>query len=222
MRYRNLFPLLGIGVMGWGWTGALPLSIAVWLGLNFIILGIAHHRGNHKIFGKRANGKLSWWSWLLFFPLLLGATTVWHIIRIFSREPAQGKVTDHLAIGRRLMARERTEQYENFVDLTSEFSEPASIRNSPSYRCFPILDGAAPSLEELHVAVTDLGEGSTFVHCAQGHGRTALFALAYLLNKRIAVGVDDGLDMLRAARPAVRLNREQEKCIRLYARKYCQ
>lgn len=99
------------------------------------------------MFGKRADGTLPLWSWVAFLPLLIYATVVWHLIRLLSREPAHNTVTEQLVVGRRLLAFERAGEFDNFVDLTAEFSEPSLIRSSPSYRSFPILDGEAPTPE---------------------------------------------------------------------------
>ncbi|MBI4659424.1 MAG: phosphatase [Verrucomicrobia bacterium] len=192
-------------------------SIAVWLGCDFLVLGVAHGRGSHRVFGKRADGTLPLWGWLLFFPLLIYTTLVWHLIRLFSREAARSSVTEQLVVGRRLLAFELAGDFDNFIDLTAEFSEPSSIRCSPCYRSFPILDGAAPTPEALHAAVTALRPGRTFIHCAQGHGRTGLFALAVLLSSGVARSVEDGLRMLSAVRPGIRLSREQRRCIQIYA-----
>jgi hypothetical protein len=205
--------LIAFGLADRGW-----LLIAVWLGFDFVILGIAHGRGSHGVFGKKADGTLQSWSWLVFFPLLICTTAVWHLVRLLSREPARSIVTDGLVIGRRLLATEFDGTFDNYVDLTAEFSEPSLIRHSSSYRSFPILDGAAPTAEALREVVASLGPGRTFVHCAQGHGRTGLFGLAILLRSGVARTVEDGLRLLRDARPGIRLNREQLECIRTYAR----
>jgi protein-tyrosine phosphatase len=153
----------------------------------------------------------------VFLPLLVYTTVVWHLIRLLSREPAHNAVTEQLVVGRRLLTFERAGEFANFVDLTAEFSEPSFIRSSPSYRSFPILDGGAPTPEALRAAVASLRPGRTFIHCAQGHGRTGLFALAVLLSSGVARSVEDGLRMLSAARPAIRLSREQHRCIQIYA-----
>lgn len=92
MSYRHLLILIGVilvvlGLIERGW-----LLVAVWLGCDFLVLGVAHGRGSHRVFGKRADGTLPLWSWLVFLPLLIYTTFVWHIIRLFSREP----VNDHL------------------------------------------------------------------------------------------------------------------------------
>jgi len=217
MSYRHLLTLLGIVLIILGSVQRGWFLVAVWLGCDFLVLGVAHGRGSHQVFGKRANGTLPLWSWLVFLPLFIYTTVVWHLIRLFSREPARNTITEQLVVGRRLLAYELDGQFDNFVDLTAEFSEPSSIRCSPSYRSFPILDGAAPTPEALRMAVAGLRPGRTFIHCAQGHGRTGLFALAVLLSSGVARNVEDGLRILSAARPAIRLSREQHRCIQIYA-----
>jgi protein-tyrosine phosphatase len=217
MSYRHLLTFLGavlilFGLMEGGW-----FLVAVWLGCDFLVVGVAHSRGSHRVFGKRADGTLPLWSWLVFLPLLIYTTVVWHLIRLLSREPASNPVTEQLVIGRRLLAFEARGEFDNFVDLTAEFCEPSPLRCSASYRSFPILDGGAPTPEALRAAVGSLRPGRTFVHCAQGHGRTGLFALAVLLRSGVARDVEDGLRMLSAARPAIRLSREQHRCIQAYA-----
>jgi hypothetical protein len=218
VSHRHLLILLGAVLIALGMAERGWVLVAVWLGCDFVVLGVAHGRGSHKVFGKRADGTLPWWSWLVFLPLLLYTTAVWHLIRAISREPVRNEVTGQLMVGRRLLASEFEGKFDNFVDLTAEFSEPSVIRRSPGYRCFPILDGAAPTPEALRAAVASLRPGRTYVHCAQGHGRTGLFALAVLLDSGVARSVEDGMRMLSAVRPAIRLSREQERCIEMYAR----
>lgn len=218
MSSRHLLTLLGIGLIVLGVIERGWLLVAVWLGCDFLILGVAHGRGSHHVFGKRRDGSLPMWSWLLFFPLLIYTTAIWHLVRLFSREPAHSVVTEELVVGRRLLAFELDGEFENYVDLTAEFSEPSVVRQSPSYCSFPILDGAAPKPEELRAAVARLRPGRTFIHCAQGHGRTGLFALAVLLSSGFARSVEDGLRMLSAVRPGIRLSRDQHRCIQMYAK----
>jgi len=137
--------------------------------------------------------------------------------RFFERVPARNVVTEQLVVGRRLLASELDEEFDNYVDLTAEFAEPSDIRRSLAYRSFPILNDGAPSPEALRAAVRSLSPGRTFIHCAQGYGRTGLFSLAVLLTSGDARSVEDGLRMLKTARPGIRLNREQRRCIQLYA-----
>lgn len=205
-----------LGAFERGWA-----LLAVWPGCDLLALAFAHSRGAHRIFGKRPDGALPLWGWLIFVPMLSYMSAVWHLVRIFSREPARSVVTEQLVVGRRLLASELDGEFDNYVDLTAEFAEPSAIRRSPAYRSFPILNDAAPSPEALRVAVRSLRPGRTFIHCARGYGRTGLFALAVLLTSGVAHSVEDGLRMLRAVRPGIRLNREQHKCIQMYADLWC-
>jgi hypothetical protein len=157
MSYRSLLTLLGIVLVVLGLVERGWLFLAVWLGCDFLVLGVAHARGLHRVFGKRMDGTLPLWSWLVFFPLLICTTVVWHLIRLFNREAASNTVTDQLVLGRRLLSSELEGEFDNFVDLTAEFSEPSAIRISPSYRSFPILDGSAPSPEACAWRLPGLG-----------------------------------------------------------------
>src|SRR5437867_7413076 len=141
MSYRHLLTLLGLTLIGFGLAERGWLLLLIWPGGDFLILGFAHGRGSHRIFGKRADGAVPLWSRLLFFPLFAYTTSVWHLVRLFSREPAQSVVTERLIVGRRLLPSELDEEFDNYIDLTAEFSEPSDIRRLRSYRSFPILDG---------------------------------------------------------------------------------
>ncbi len=215
--YRFVLILLGPllilgGVLAGGWG-----LVALWPGVDFIALAIAHFRGAHHLYGKRPDGTLPLWSWLLFFPLLAYALAVWHLLRLLCREPPCSQVTGQLVIGRRLLSSEFAGPFDTVVDLTAEFAEPRVLRRHPGYVSFPILDGAAPSPEALRAVIGRVPPGRTFIHCAQGHGRTALFALAFLLASGAAPSMAEGLQMLRAVRPGIRLNREQQRCIQAFA-----
>jgi protein-tyrosine phosphatase len=190
----------------WGW----PLA---WFGVDFVIVGIAYFRHAHGVFGKYRDGRLPLWSWILFLPYLVYTSLVWHLIRLLSREPASNEVSPSLVVGRRLIKGEFPNGITNYVDLTAEFQEPKEARQSPGYFSFPLLDTSAPEPQVLREIIASLKPGRTFVHCAQGHGRTGLFALATLLANRAVASVDEGLKVLQAVRPGIRLSREQRRCL---------
>lgn len=217
MSYRYTLPTVGVVLIGYGIAGQGWFGLLAWLGTNFCILGLAHVWKAPAVFGKRIDGTLPWWSWLLFLPMHGLTQSVWHLVRRLSREPAYNEVTGNLIVGRRLLTSEMGDEFDNYVDLTAEFTEPAKARCSPAYFCFPILDGAAPEPDALLKAVAELRPGKTFVHCAQGHGRTGLFALAILLASGAAGSVEEGLRQLAKTRPSIRLNKGQLRCARAYA-----
>lgn len=218
MRYAFLLSILALLLVLLGLQAGMPWSIPLWwLALNFVVLGLAHARGGHGIFGKRPDGTLPGWSWVLFLPLLTYTGAVWHLARLASREAAVNRLTERIVIGRRLLPGELGGSFSNHVDLTAEFQEPGAYRCRAGYLAFPILDAAAPKPEHLAEAIGRLNEGPVFIHCAQGHGRTGLFALALLLSSRAVGSLDEGLNLLAKARPAVRLNRTQLACARSFA-----
>ncbi|MDB6053218.1 MAG: hypothetical protein JWN25_741 [Verrucomicrobiales bacterium] len=187
--------------------------LIAWMGICFCITGIAHAIGRHAIYGKQGNGKLTPWGWLLFFPFLSFTHFTWHVMRWISREPKISKVNDELFIGRRLLANEVDLRVANYLDLTAEFAEPIGVRKREGYRSFPILDGACPTPEALGGLVAGLPDGATFIHCAQGHGRTGLVPIALLLHRKQAKTVQKALQLLQDVRPGLALNRRQMKCV---------
>jgi protein-tyrosine phosphatase len=217
MSHRYLLILLGLALIAIATiNGGWPLLL-LWPGANFLILGIAHIKNAPGIFGKRPHGTLPFWSWLIFLPLLLYTNLVWRIACLLNGEPAQNTVTADLIVGRRLYSSEVDGEFTNYIDLTAEFPEPGTIRRLPAYQCFPILDGGIPRIVDLNDALDRLRPGRTFIHCAQGHGRTGLFALALLLKRGIVENPDEGLEKLRATRPGIRLNKLQRQCIESFA-----
>ncbi len=217
MKHAALLSFLGLALSAIGAQSGLFGVVLIWLGCDFLLLGIAHFRRAHGLFGKRSDGTLPLWSWIVFLPLLSFSSLVWHTARLLSSEPAFNRVSNQLVVGRRLLAHERPADFANYIDLTAEFQEPKVFRESPSYLAFPVLDASAPSPERLRAVVSQLRPGPTFIHCAQGHGRTGLFALAVLLASGAVRSVDEGLSLLASIRPAIHLSPQQTDCIRAYA-----
>jgi protein-tyrosine phosphatase len=218
MKYALTLSVLGLALVILGFQSlSFGRVFLIWLGTNFLLLGFAHLRRMHRLFGKRVDGTLPWWSWLVFLPLHALTMLIWHAARIFSSEPPIDPVTDQLSIGRRLFSSEIPAGLANYVDLTAEFQEAETARSCTGYLAFPILDGSIPSLEALDTAISNLRPGPTLVHCAQGHGRTGLFTLALLLKSDVIGDVDEGLELLGKIRPALRLNADQLDFIRAYA-----
>jgi len=187
------------------------------LAADFIAVGVAYGLRKPGVFGKRVNGTIPFWSWLSFLPYHALNVAVWHFARLMSSEPASNEVGDALVIGRRPANDEVVPDVANLIDLTSELQEPPQFRTHAGYVCLPTLDATAPSLEQLALTMRRLRPGRAFIHCAQGHGRTGLAALAFLLSRGLVDNVPDALRKIQLARPGVRLNREQYRCAEAYA-----
>jgi protein-tyrosine phosphatase len=194
-------------------SAAIPFG---WAALSAGGVASAYAGLGPRLFGKGLGGRLPWWSKLLFLPFLGLAHLVWHLQRLTSREAPFHVVDEQLVVGRRLLASEAPNDFDHYVDLTAEFDEPAAIRSRPSYRPFPILDAGVPSAEALDRLLDLIRDGRVYIHCAQGHGRTALVAVALLAHRGRVTSVEDGLRLLRSRRPAVRLNRRQDAFVRAF------
>ncbi len=211
--------LIALGLLLIGWAGSLAgwFWVLAWLGMNMVALGLAHATGFHQLYGKKPDGTLPFSTKLLHFPFLLFAWVTWQLYRITSHEAAWNEVTKDLVIGRRLLANENPDDFTNYIDLTSEFDEPPTHRRRSGYKCVGMLDGSTAKADVLLTALKALPPGRTYIHCAQGHGRTGVFAIAYLLFRGEAKSVDEALKMLKAARPKVQLNRQQRTVAEAFA-----
>jgi protein-tyrosine phosphatase len=59
--------------------------------------------------------------------------------------------------------------------------------------------------------------GTIYIHCAQGHGRTGMFAAAVLLSSGQAATPEEALRLVTSARPGVRLSGDQWLTLRAAA-----
>lgn len=175
-----------------------------------MILGWAQMTRFHSLFAKRPDGRLPWLSWVVFLPLLLYSLAMLKASVALSKEQARSKVCDDLWVGSRPSGKDSCD-FENVIDLTAEFQEPKRFRERPGYFSFPILDAGAPTVNALIEALERRPQGPLFIHCAQGHGRTGLFAAAWLIKNKRAAAAEDALRMLTKARPGIRLNSAQRR-----------
>jgi len=216
MKYTLIFLALGGSVSCfaciWGrWWHGLH-----WLSLSFFVLSAGYAGLGSRVYGKRPDGRIPLWSKLVNFPYMLALVSVWRLVCLLSRENATDEVADDLAIGRRLAAGELPGGIVNYVDLVAEIEDPKAARDLPGYVSLPILDADMPSADALRSVVSQLPPGRTYVHCAQGHGRAALFALALLVQRGVVKSFDEGMKLIRSARPGVGLHKGQEAFMRNY------
>jgi len=188
--------------------------LMMWSGLSFLVASTAYFDSSPSLFGKSSRGLLLPNRQFLFLPYLLFAWTVWHAWRLLSREPAYHRITDRLLIGRRLLSHELPAGVDHVVDLTCEFNEPRRLREG-SYRSLPILDGEDVQCETLRRWADDVARlpGTVYIHCAQGHGRTGMFAAAVLVCSGEAATPDEALNRITNVRPGVRLSPAQRQAL---------
>ncbi len=163
-----------------------------------------------RVYGKKSDGTRSFVSQFILFPYTTITYGLWNVTRLLRRGSAYNELINDVLIGRRLLSSELPENVETVVDLTCEFTEPAGLRKR-NYLNFPILDASVPSaivLAEWASIVASV-TGCVFIHCAEGHGRTGMFAAALLYARGECNNVSDAIAMARKCRPAVRLQKVQ-------------
>jgi protein-tyrosine phosphatase len=202
---------IGLGCIAFAYQGWICL--VAWLGFDFVILGVAHMQGAHQVFGKRADGSLPLWSWAIFLPMQIYSLVTLNLARSITTEPWVSIVNDQLSVASRPRSGDDCSGFDAVIDLTAEFQETKSVRKQQGYFCFPILDASAPNAEALKTAVGAVPNGRILIHCAQGHGRTGLFAAAWLLANGSAATAEEALCVLRNARPGITLNSLQKRCL---------
>lgn len=215
MKYAIVFWCVTAGCV----YKALVLSgwwlILLWPGVSFGAAGVAYAGVGPKIFGKRSDGSLSPFSTVALFPYLLYTWSLWHLWRLCTREAPYHDLYDGVKIGRRLLPNEFPEDVGMVFDLTSEFSEPASILRKVCYRNYPTLD--AKPLEPaalLQAAQEVLNAGDrAYIHCANGHGRTGTLAGAVLLLGGRSEKAEEAIEHMRTCRPGITLNTRQRAAL---------
>ncbi len=219
MRYAFVFGLLSAYLFaaacllgGWGWLLAWPAA-------SFLLVGAAYLGLGPRVFGKRADGRRAWWAVALLLPYLLLTGILWHLLRLVSREPPCHEVAPRLWLGRRPLATELPPGVDLVIDLTAEFTAPSAVTAGRTYLCAPMLDALAPAERQLRDVIERATDwpGVVYVHCAQGHGRSALVVAALLLRRGLATDVQHALALLRQARPGIGLQRRQRQVLHRFA-----
>ncbi len=214
MRYAALTFFLGIIFGCWALALQGWFLILIWLSLCLFALSIGYARPGTNIFFKQPDGAIPFLVKVIYLPFFLYSHLIWHLLRWLSRERSFDQAASDLLLGRRLLASELPDGIHNYLDLTMEFEDPVQIRERFNYICLPILNGGIPKPESLLAAFQQLEEGPIYIHCARGHGRTAMVALC-LQGWREGLGsFEEGLKQLKECRPGIHLNRDQREFIK--------
>jgi len=191
--------VLALWLQGW----ALAL---LWTGLACLLVSLAYAGLGARVFGKRPDGRLAGWAWVLLLPYLGFTYALWKLKRRCSTETLYDEVVPGLWIGRRVLGDDLPDGVQVIVDLTCEFAEPASVLGRCEYRSLPTLNYSVPDAAALRQLVAELApRDGVYIHCAQGHGRSATVAAALLRRRDLAPSVAEAVAMAVKARPKVHL-----------------
>jgi protein-tyrosine phosphatase len=217
MRFACFFALLAAGCVGSAWLDGGAAWLLLWPAASCagVALALAYAGLGPCLLGKRRDGRLAGWAIGLFLPYLVPTWLLWYVQRLLTREPACTEVQPGLWLGRRLLPHELPPGIGLVVDLTAEFCEPVAIRASRCYVCLPILDGMVPSLDALRHVIAQIvqASGPVLVHCASGHGRSAMVVAGVLLQRGLAHDAADAERILKALRPRIGLSPGQRQTV---------
>lgn len=201
--------LVGWVVGGWGW-------LLLWPAGAWAVVATGYLSGYHRVFGKGPGGRLSPVRVAALIPYLLPAWVVWRFRVWLWVETPWHEITPTLFLGRRVRhEKELPPDIDMVVDLTTEFAEPASVRQDRRYICLPTLDGSAPGRERFFelVDIVAAYDGRVYVHCAVGFGRSATLVCAVLIARGQAATPGAAVHHVREIRPGVMLGRRQYRLL---------
>jgi protein-tyrosine phosphatase len=186
------------------------------------LLSIAYALNMPLLVAKRPNGELSFLKIILNLPWLMLTYAVWYLQQRFSSEaPIHEIIPRTLYIGRRLQTAELLPEVDIIIDLTAEFHESRDITHQHRYIALPILDGSIPNattVQRLYDLIGIVKHHRVYIHCAQGHGRTAMIASILLCALHLTKTPDEALELIRQKRPLVRVNTQQYQFIKRFNR----
>lgn len=215
MKYGVSLVLLGLiqialalraGALGW---------LVAWSGVSWLLAGCSYAFLGPKPFGKRADGTLAGGNVVLLLPFLLLTWLLWHLQIALTREPHHVEVVPGIWLGRRCYAHELPPNIRTVVDLTAEFAETKTVRAGRSYLCLPTLDASIPSQQAFGALIEDIirCEAPVYIHCALGHGRSAMVAVAVLAAQGTSDTPEEAEKRLKQARSGIGINAAQRNLL---------
>tara|TARA_B100001093_G_scaffold495511_1_gene540086 strand:- start:1594 stop:2211 length:618 start_codon:yes stop_codon:yes gene_type:complete len=183
--------------------------ILLWLSINLTTLIIAYTFNNpNLVLGKGKNGSINPIFLVINFPWLLLTWAIFKIQIFLSKENFADQIKGtNIWISRRPTSKEKLESFELVIDLTAEFLKD----KTNNYICYPNLDGhslkSLPSIENFNP------DQKTLIHCANGHGRSALFTAIILKEGKVTKSIKEALDLILESRVLAKPNRDQTNWI---------
>ena len=140
-------------------------------------------------------------------------------------------VTENIILGSDLCngrgCREHEEEFKK-LRITSEINLSAEKKETPpdnieSYMWLSVVDGYAPSEEQLDVGTAAINESVEnrriiYVHCTNGHGRSPTLVVAYLIRYK-KLSVDDAIALIKQKRQEIHIEDTQNEALNKYFNK---
>jgi protein-tyrosine phosphatase len=187
--------------------------ILVWPACSLVVVGLGYVWFGPWVLGKQSDGTLAWYTALLLMPYFGAAEFAWYLVRVLGKEEPWHEVARGLFLGRRVQHWELPARIGLVLDMTAEFVEPIELRTGRRYVCLPTLDASVPKPSQLADVIAEIlpYPGNIYVHCAAGHGRSAMAMAVLMVARGVASELDQAIAMMTAARTRVRLRTTQRR-----------
>jgi len=214
---------------GWALSGWPVLQCYCVVVFTLVTIALWCEWSPHLIGKSRHDGRLPWWSLVLWGPFhacnaFLFTLTSYFRNRAQPSIPAASEVLPGVWIGglnaceleAAILSGSRGAQWGAVVDLTCEFAQRSQrIMQPDGYLCLPTWDGAAPTLRDLDLAAEFLRprwprsatDPPILVHCAFGVGRSCGTLCVCLVRAGLCDTVEAAYSLIQQGRSVARLNR---------------
>jgi len=169
----------------------LSSLIFLWMALDFWLFSFIYFFGQVNlgvclIHKNKKTGKVPLLARIIHFPYLKAVYLIWLWKKNYMNEDPYAKVADGIYVGK--YPRDYPENFPDdatiVADLTVEFSAPAKMVHNLGYYCYPCLDFVLSEevvmLAELAIELAKKRQDQIYIHCANGHGRSATLAAMLL------------------------------------------
>lgn len=225
--YGAIFLVLSavfLGLAGWLGLGKSQLAAfaLLWPASIFGAVGVAYLLLEPRLLGKRTDGSFSPLRRLFFLPFVAFSEGLWHLYALFTSEPPYDLVAPNLWVGRWPGNRRLPDGVEVVIDVTAELPAHRSLTRSKRYVCLPALDATVPNEADFRKVARQFvpEKAGIFIHCAFGHGRSAMMAAALLVARGEAADVFEAERLMKASRPRIGLNALQRGYVDRFVAEY--
>jgi hypothetical protein len=188
-----------------------------WLAFSYTFIALIYFINKaNSFFKNKDSGKIPVFIILLTIPYFLLIYSIWYFKYKFSKENKINFFFENYYIGKKILFQDLPNEIEVVIDLTSEFNEDSNILKNRKYILFPILDGSIPDIDDFYLFIKEISkiQSNIYIHCAEGHGRTALVGIVLYLIKNKKCSFEDGLTFIKSKRDNIRLNNTQEEFLK--------
>jgi hypothetical protein len=207
MKYAIFFGSIFSLLLWCIWSGESALSL-LWIYplISAAILTIAYATNNSKLIsGKASTGDINWLLATINFPWLFITWLIWEIQAQLSSEDLINQIAGtNIYIGC-YPKYAKIEHFDLVIDLTAEFCSHQG--QAKAYFCVPNLDGIP--LRNVIFPTWITPDNTIFIHCAQGHGRTATYTSLLLAHLGIVRSPIEALPFVLHCRPAAKPSKAQ-------------